>query len=52
MQGTDVRVLQGFLTKAGIKTTVDGQLRPEHRRSTSAAGSARLKLPVDGRVTA
>jgi len=25
MRGTDVRVLQGFLTKYGIKTTVDGQ---------------------------
>ena len=28
MRGTDVRVLQDFLTKAGVKTSVDGQYGP------------------------
>ena len=32
MRGTDVRVLQDFLTKAGVKTSVDGQYGP---RTTS-----------------
>ena len=42
MRGTDVRVLQGFLTKAGIKTTVDGQYGPRHDAAASGAGSASL----------
>ena len=50
MHGTDVRVLQGFLTKYGIKTTVDGQ----YGRGT--AGNVRrwerkVSLPVDGRMS-
>ena len=28
MRGTDVRVLQDFLTKVGVRTTVDGQYGP------------------------
>jgi hypothetical protein len=49
MKGTDVRVLQGFLTKAGIKTTVDGRYGP---RTTSNVRrwERKVKLPVDGRV--
>jgi cell wall-associated NlpC family hydrolase len=49
MRGTDVRVLQGFLTKAGIKTTVDGRYGP---RTTSNVRrwERKVKLPVDGRV--
>jgi cell wall-associated NlpC family hydrolase len=50
MRGHDVRVLQGFLTKYGVRTTVDGQ----YGRRT--AGSVRRwesksALPVDGRVS-
>jgi cell wall-associated NlpC family hydrolase len=50
MRGTDVRVLQGFLTKVGVKTTVDGQYGP---RTTSRVRSWERKnsLPVNGRVT-
>jgi putative peptidoglycan binding protein len=50
MRGTDVRVLQDFLTKAGVRTTVDGQYGP---RTTSRVRSWERKssLPVDGRVT-
>ena len=28
MRGTDVRVLQDFLTKVGVRTTIDGQYGP------------------------
>jgi hypothetical protein len=50
MHGTDVRVLQDFLTKVGVKTTVDGQYGP------GTAGKVRTwerksSLPVNGRVT-
>ena len=50
MRGTDVRVLQDFLTKAGVKTTVDGQYGP---RTTSRVRTWERKnsLPVNGRVT-
>jgi hypothetical protein len=33
MRGTDVRVLQDFLTRAGFSTTVDGQFGPATRRN-------------------
>jgi cell wall-associated NlpC family hydrolase len=50
MRGTDVRVLQGFLTKAGVKTKVDGQYGP--RTVTGVKKWERkVKLPVDGRMT-
>lgn len=50
MRGTDVRVLQDFLTKVGVKTTVDGQYGP---RTTSRVRSweRRNSLPVNGRMT-
>ena len=50
MRGTDVRVLQGFLTKVGVRTTVDGQYGP---RTTSRVRRWERKnnLPVDGRMT-
>jgi len=50
MHGTDVRVLQDFLTKAGVKTSVDGQFGP-HTRSKVKAWERRSKLPIDGVVT-
>ncbi len=50
MRGTDVRVLQDFLTKAGLRTTVDGHYgRYTARRVRS--WERRSSLPVDGRVT-
>ena len=50
MRGTDVRVLQGFLTKVGVRTTVDGQYGP---RTTSQVRRWERKntLPVNGRMT-
>ena len=50
MRGTDVRVLQDFLTKAGVKTSVDGQYGP---KTTSRVRSweRRSSLPVNGRMT-
>jgi len=50
MHGTDVRVLQGFLTQYGIRTTVDGQYG---RRTTSNVrrGERQSQLPSDGRMT-
>jgi len=50
MRGTDVRVLQGFLTKYGIKTTVDGQ----YGRGTTSnvrRWERNVSLPVDGRMS-
>ena len=48
MRGTDVRVLQDFLTKAGIKTTVDGQYGPG-TTSRVRRWERKSSLPVDGR---
>jgi hypothetical protein len=50
MRGTDVRVLQGFLTKDGINTTVDGQYG---RRTTSSVRrwERNSQLPSDGRMS-
>jgi hypothetical protein len=50
MRGTDVRVLQGFLTKYGLRTTVDGQ----YGRSTTSSvkrWERKTSLPIDGRVS-
>jgi len=50
MHGHDVRVLQGYLTQVGVKTTVDGQYGPtttSHVRTWERKSSLR----VDGRVT-
>ena len=50
MRGTDVRVLQDFLTKAGVKTAVDGQYGPK-TTSRVTTWERRSKLSVDGRMT-
>ena len=50
MRGTDVRVLQDFLTKAGVKTTVDGQYGPT-TTSRVRRWERKVSLPVDGRMT-
>ena len=50
MHGTDVRVLQGFLTKAGIKTSVDGQYGPATTPNVRR-WERKVSLPVDGVVT-
>jgi len=50
MHGTDVRVLQAYLTKAGVKTSVDGQFGPR-TASRVKRWERRSKLPVDGVVT-
>jgi cell wall-associated NlpC family hydrolase len=50
MHGTDVRVLQDFLTKAGIKTPVDGQFGPKTSTRVKT-WERRSKLPVNGVVT-
>jgi hypothetical protein len=50
MQGHDVRVLQQFLGKVGVRTTIDGQFGPvttKHVRKWQRASS----LQVDGRVS-
>jgi cell wall-associated NlpC family hydrolase len=49
MRGTDVRVLQDFLTKAGVKTKVDGQYGPRTTRSVRR-WERKSSLPVDGRM--
>jgi cell wall-associated NlpC family hydrolase len=49
MRGTDVRVLQDFLTKAGVKTKVDGQYGPRTTRSVRR-WERKSKLKVDGRM--
>ena len=49
MRGTDVRVLQDFLTKAGVKTKVDGQYGPK-TTSNVRRWERKAKLPIDGRM--
>jgi hypothetical protein len=50
MRGTDVRVLQDFLTKVGVRTTVDGQYGPG-TASRVRRWERKSSLPVNGRVT-
>jgi cell wall-associated NlpC family hydrolase len=50
MRGTDVRVLQDFLTKAGIRTKVDGQFGPK-TASRVRRWERKSGLPVNGRMT-
>jgi hypothetical protein len=50
MRGTDVRVLQDFLTKVGIRTTVDGQYGPG-TATRVRRWERKSSLPVNGRVT-
>jgi cell wall-associated NlpC family hydrolase len=50
MRGTDVRVLQDFLTKAGLKTTVDGQFGSGTKRRVRS-WERKSKLPINGVVT-
>jgi peptidoglycan hydrolase-like protein with peptidoglycan-binding domain len=50
MRGTDVRVLQDFLTKAGVKTSIDGQYGPK-TTSRVRLWERRNSLPVNGRMT-
>jgi cell wall-associated NlpC family hydrolase len=50
MHGTDVRVLQDFLTKVGVKTAVDGQYGPG-TASRVRSWERKSSLRVDGRVT-
>jgi len=50
MRGTDVRVLQGFLTKYGIRTTVDGQFG-RRTRANVRRWERRSSLPVNGVMT-
>jgi hypothetical protein len=50
MHGRDVRVLQDFLTKVGIPTTVDGQYGPATTRRVRR-WERRSSLNVDGRMS-
>jgi Putative peptidoglycan binding domain len=50
MRGTDVRVLQDFLTKVGVRTTVDGQYGPR-TASRVRRWERTNNLRVDGRMT-
>jgi hypothetical protein len=50
MHGTDVRVLQGFLTQVGIKTPVDGQYGPTTTRHVRT-WERKSSLRVDGRMS-
>jgi len=50
MRGSDVRVLQGFLTKYGLATTVDGQYG-RGTRNNVRRWERRAALPVDGVMT-
>jgi hypothetical protein len=50
MHGRDVRVLQDFLTKVGIRTTVDGQYGPGTTRRVRR-WEKKSSLSVDGRMS-
>ena len=50
MRGRDVRVLQDFLTRAGLRTTVDGQYGPATARRVRA-WERRTRRHVDGRIS-
>jgi peptidoglycan hydrolase-like protein with peptidoglycan-binding domain len=50
MRGRDVRVLQDFLTRAGFRTTVDGQFGPGTQRRVRS-WERRARRRVDGRVS-
>jgi len=50
MQGRDVRVLQDFLTRAGLATPVDGRYGPGTARRVRS-WERRSKLKVDGRIS-
>ena len=50
MRGRDVRVLQDFLTRAGLRTTVDGQFGRGTARKVRA-WERRAERRVDGRVS-
>ena len=50
MHGRDVRVLQDFLTRAGFRTTVDGQFG-RGTRSRVRSWERRAERRVDGRVS-
>jgi len=50
MRGSDVRVLQDFLTKAGVKTAVDGQFGPGTKRRVRS-WERKSSLPINGIVT-
>ena len=50
MRGTDVRVLQDFLTKAGLRTSVDGQFGPGTKHRVRS-WERKSNLPIDGVVT-
>jgi hypothetical protein len=50
MRGTDVRVLQDFLTKVGVRTTVDGQYGPGTTRRVRV-WERKSSLPVNGQVS-
>jgi len=50
MHGTDVRVLQGFLTKVGVRTSVDGQYGPTTTRHVRT-WERKSSLKADGRMS-
>jgi peptidoglycan hydrolase-like protein with peptidoglycan-binding domain len=50
MHGSDVRVLQDFLTRVGVKTTIDGQYGPR-TASRVRAWQRKFSLAVTGRVS-
>src|SRR4051794_41861336 len=50
MRGTDVRVLQDFLTTVGIRTTVDGQYGPGTKNRVRR-WERKSSLPVNGKIT-
>jgi Putative peptidoglycan binding domain len=50
MRGHDVRVLQGFLTKVGVRTSVDGSYGPLTTRHVKS-WERKSALRIDGRVS-